>query len=143
MRPWSYILPVLAFLMPFSTFADDMASMPMSTATATSTTQTLTLKGTLVDTNCYLEEGDTGDDHGGDQGCGRACLKSGIPAGLLVGTKLYILITPCLDLMDYVGKTIEATGVLYGDNLFMPNKHKVFLVNADGSKKNLTIHKMM
>jgi len=89
-----------------------------------------TLKGTLVDTKCYLDGGDTGNDHGTMKACGTSCLKDGSPAGLLVGKKLYILIFPAPTFADYVGKTVEITGEVRQGNLI---PEKAFVV--EGGKK--------
>jgi hypothetical protein len=99
--------------------------------------QKTTLKGTLVDVACYLEEGDTGNDHGGMKACGTECLKGGSPAGLLVDKKLYIIVFPAPAFMDYVGKEVEMSGELYGDTNFIPSKAAV--VEKDGKKKNISL----
>src|SRR4029079_2180238 len=87
--------------------------------------KTVTLKGSLVDTSCFLKEGHDGDDHDNMKACGKDCLKDGIPAGLLVGKKLYVLIFPARVFANYVGKTIEITGELYGDDMLHPSKAEV------------------
>jgi hypothetical protein len=94
--------------------------------------KTITIRGTLVDTSCYFSDGQKGDDHGNMVSCGRDCLNSGIPAGVLVGDKVYILIFPSKVFADFVGKEVEIKGVLYGDNLIHPNK--ALLVDKSGKK---------
>ncbi|HET9870672.1 MAG TPA: hypothetical protein VFR02_09285 [bacterium] len=84
--------------------------------------KTVTLKGTLVDMACYFDDGDTGDDHMGMKGCGKACLKLGSPAGLLVDGQVYTLLFPSANFADYVGKTLEITGDLYGTDALIPAK---------------------
>ena len=89
-----------------------------------------TLTGILVDTKCYMEDGEKGNDHGTMKACGTSCLKDGSPAGLLVGKKLYILIFPAPTFADYVGKMVEVTGELRQGNLI---PEKAFVV--EGGKK--------
>lgn len=96
-----------------------------------------TLTGTLVDIACYLDDGDTGNDHGGMTACGTECLKGGSPAGLLVGKKLYILAFPAGVFANYVGQNMELTGTVYGDTNFIPVKAAV--VDKDGKKKDVNI----
>ena len=57
-------------------------------AAAYAAPKTSVWEGTLIDTNCYLKDHAlTGNDHMGVKGCGTACLKSGLPAGILTRTK--------------------------------------------------------
>lgn len=84
--------------------------------------KSVTLKGVLVDTNCYLKYGHDKDDHDSMKACGKACLKDGVPAGLLVDKKLYVIIFPASVFADYIGKTVEITGTLYGDSSLVPEK---------------------
>ncbi len=90
-----------------------------------SKTKTITVRGILVDTSCYFEERQTGDEHDGMAGCGKACLLSGEPAGVLVGDKVYVLIFPPKAFAEVVGKEVEITGEPYGDNLIHPQKAEV------------------
>lgn len=94
--------------------------------------KTVTLQGTLIDLSCYLNDGDKGNDHMGMKGCGTACLKQGSPAGLLVGDRIYYLIFPACNFADYVGKTVEVTGDLYGTDALIPAK--ATWVGTDGKK---------
>jgi hypothetical protein len=94
--------------------------------------KTLVVKGTLVDVNCYLKGGFTTDDHDGMLRCGRDCLQQGLPAGLLVDKKLYLLVFPGKVFADYVGKTLEVSGTLYDGSLLLPGKADV--VGKDGKK---------
>src|SRR6185369_13408191 len=86
----------------------------------------VTLKGTLVDTNCYLKDGHVTNDHDEMRACGRDCLKDGVPAGLLVDKQLYVLIFPGVVFKDCVGKTVEITGTVVQMNLLLPDKAFVF-----------------
>ena len=92
----------------------------------------VTVTGILVDTNCYLKDGHTTDDHDSMKKCGRDCLRDGLPAGVLVGKKLYVLIFPGSVFSDYAGKTIEVSGTQYGDDVLIPEKASV--VEKDGKK---------
>lgn len=96
-----------------------------------------TLTGTLVDVACYLDDGDTGNDHGGMKACGTECLKGGSPAGLLVGKKLYIVAFPASAFAEYVGQKLEMTGSVYGGTNLIPNKAAV--VDKDGKKKEINL----
>lgn len=98
-----------------------LADMPVD-STAAHTGQETTLKGILVDVNCYLKDGEKGDDHEDMKACGKACLNQGLPAGLLVGSKLYLLIFPGDSFKDAVGKTVEVKGMVYDGNLMVPSK---------------------
>ena len=128
-----WAVALMAGLMAASTagFAEDM-KMDQG-----SKTKKVTLTGTLVDVTCYLEEGDTGNDHGGMKGCGTECLNGGSPAGLLVDKDLYILAFPAPVFSKYVGKKVELTGDVYGTNNLMPTK--AFEIDKDGKKKTIDI----
>lgn len=115
---------------PMAGFADDMG---MDGGKA----KKVTLTGTLVDVTCYLEEGDTGNDHGGMKNCGTECLNGGSPAGLLVDKDLYVLAFPAPVFAKYVGKKVELTGDVYGANNLIPTK--AFEVEKDGTKKTIDI----
>ena len=84
--------------------------------------KTIRIRGTLVDTSCYFEEGQKSDDHDSMEACGKNCLLAGVPAGVLVDTKVYILIFPAKAFADLVGQVVEVKGESYGDNLVHPKK---------------------
>ena len=98
--------------------------------------KTLMITGILVDVNCYLKDGHKGDDHDAMKKCGRDCLKDGLPAGILVGKKLYMLVFPGPVFADYVGKTVEVTGEMYAENVMIPEKAWVL---EEGSKKAIKL----
>lgn len=98
---------------------------------------TVTVTGLLVDMACYLDDGDSGNDHMGMKKCGSECLKSGSPAGLLEGKKLYVLVFPAGAFADFVGKKVEVTGQLYGGTNLIPQKAAE--VGMDGQKKNINL----
>ncbi len=92
----------------------------------------VTLSGTLVDVNCYLKDGHTGDDHDSMKKCGRDCLNDGLPAGLLVGKMLYVIIFPGPVFADCVGKTVEVSGTVKNGSMLLPEK--AFVVEKDKKK---------
>ena len=102
--------------------------------------KTVTLKGTLVDTKCFLQDGEKGNDHEGMKACGTDCLKDGTPAGLLTDKGLYILVFPSPTFADYVGKTLEVTGKVYGKGNLVPDKASVV---EKGKKTAIKLKSMM
>lgn len=96
-----------------------------------------TLTGILVDVACYVDDKLIENDHMGMKACGTECLKSGSPAGLLVGKKLYILAFPASVFADYVGKQLELTGEVFSGNVLIPKK--AAQVGKDGKKKDINI----
>lgn len=110
--------------------------IPGTETDTTAKPRTVTLTGTLVDISCYVEDGYTGNDHGGMKGCGTECLNGGSPAGLLSGKKLYTLAFPAPAFKDYVGQTLEIAGKLYLGDQLVPRK--VFVVK-DGKKTEVNI----
>lgn len=72
-------------------------------------------QGTLVDSNCYLKDHAlTGNDHMGVKQCGTACLKTGLPAGILTSAKqFHVLVAPAPALAPYVGDPVRVTGTLH------------------------------
>jgi hypothetical protein len=92
--------------------------------------------GMLVDAYCYMKEGDVTETHVNLKSCGTECLKEGLPAGVLMGGKLYVLIFPGTVFMNYLYKQIEVTGELYGDSDLVPLKAAVIV---DGQKKNIKL----
>lgn len=77
--------------------------------------KSVVLQGTLVDSNCYLKDNAlTGNDHMGVKQCGTACLKMGLPAGILTRTKqFHVLVAPAPALAPYVGDPVRVTGTLH------------------------------
>ena len=74
----------------------------------------VTLEGTLVSSACYLgsDSHPTGNDMGGQKGCGSRCLTQGDPAGLVTKEKqFHILVAPSLKLAPYVGQEVRVTGI--------------------------------
>src|SRR5581483_1235450 len=100
-------------------------------------TKNSTLKGTLVDVACYVDDHLTENDHMGMKKCGTECLKGGSPAGLLVGKKLYILAFPASAFADYVGQQVVITATDYGNNNLIPLTADA--IEKDGKKKKINI----
>lgn len=84
----------------------------------------VTVKGEVVDTFCYSAMGAGGAGHAT---CGKKCVSSGIPVGLVEGKKMYILL-PDKDasplpkaITDNMGKEVTVTGtvVASGGNTFL------------------------
>jgi len=126
-------LKKLALILSFTLLSASMAmAQDKPSPQDDSKGKTLMIRGTLVDTSCYFEEGQKGDEHDDMASCGKDCLGSGVPAGVLVGDKVYILIFPAKAFEDYVGKTVEIKGQPYGDNLIHPLKAAV--VEKGGKK---------
>ena len=80
-------------------------------------TPAVTVKGQIIDTYCYVANGEQGEDHAAH--CGMGCVKNGVPVGLLEGKKVYILLgsgegkgVP-QELKEKVGKTVTITGHAY------------------------------
>lgn len=83
--------------------------------------KTVTVKGILLDMKCYTSMGMTSRKHG--MTCGKSCLESGIPAGILVGKTAWTLACPSKPLADYVGDKVKVTGTAYAkDHIFIPTK---------------------
>lgn len=73
---------------------------------------TVTLTGEVVDLHCYTARGAHGEEHAG---CSNACISRDVPAGLLVGDTLYLLLNekPIAvkeKVAGMAGKTVKATG---------------------------------
>ena len=74
--------------------------------------ETVTLTGEVVDLHCYTARGAHGEEHAG---CSNACISRDVPAGLLVGDTLYLLLNekPVAvkeKVAGLAGKTVKATG---------------------------------
>jgi ABC-type oligopeptide transport system substrate-binding subunit len=90
----------------------------------------MTYSGTLVDSKCYLNHGQTANDHGANKNCGTLCLKGGTPGGLLTSDKkFYALLAPSIALAPYVGQEIRVSGSMVNGSI---NVSKVE-VNQNGS----------
>lgn len=89
--------------------------------------------GTLVDAKCWsMDHKNVGDKHGDMEGCGKACLSSGLPAGLLVGHRLYVLAADPKALADHVGQKAKVEGEAKGEILIPSSTIKV--TGADGKE---------
>ncbi len=84
----------------------------------------VTVKGQLLDMNCYSALGAKGRTHG--RTCGKKCLRSGAPAGILVHGKAWILDANPRPLAPYVGMMIEVMGKCdANDHMLLPTMIKV------------------
>lgn len=71
--------------------------------------------GEVIDVACHSSKGAHGAGH---TECGTACVKNGLPVGLLVGDTTYLLVSSDhkplnATLADHVGHTITVTGDKY------------------------------
>jgi hypothetical protein len=81
-----------------------MAAMEMKASTWT---------GEIIDVTCHTAKGAAGEDHA--KSCGSACVKNGLPVGLLVDGTTYILVgeheKPLnAELAEHVGHKVTVTG---------------------------------
>lgn len=93
---------------------------------AKTTDQSLT--GEVVCLSCYLGHGAMGEDHAA---CAKQCFKKGMPVGLKVGDKLYLVVGEHHDtandiLVPYAGKQVMVTGhVFEQDGMSMVKVEKI------------------
>jgi hypothetical protein len=95
-----------------------LASLLLLLATALfAADKPVTIKGEVVDTLCYASMGAGGEGHAK---CGIACLKAGMPAGLVDSSKkMYILLPPKDEtplpagILTKAGKVVSVTGHVY------------------------------
>ncbi len=92
-----------------------VAWVVVAAATLFAAPKTTVWQGTLVDSNCYLKDHAlTGNDHMGVKQCGTACLKTGLPAGILTRSKqFHVLVAPSIALAPYVGDQVRVTGTMH------------------------------
>src|SRR5579864_7427308 len=92
--------------------------------------------GTLVDSKCYLDHGQTANDHGPNKNCGTLCLKGGTPGALLTSDKkFYPILAPSTALAPYVGQEIRVTGSMVSGSI---NATKVE-VNQNGNWQDIKL----
>jgi hypothetical protein len=77
-------------------------------------TSTGTLTGEIVDITCLMDHGSRGASH---SACAQKCIAKGLPVGLLVGDKLYLVIlgshdSPNETLAPLAGKMVTMTGAI-------------------------------
>ena len=86
--------------------------------------KTVTVKGQLLDMNCYSAHGTKGRAHG--RVCGKKCLLSGAPAGILVHGHAWTLDANPKPLAPYVGMMIRVKGQCNTrDHVLLPTMIKV------------------
>lgn len=88
--------------------AASFLAIATTTVAAPAATRPVTVQGQLLDVTCYSAQHALGRAHGST--CGKACLKSGLPAGVLVHGHAFILLTNPRPLADYVGLTVKVVG---------------------------------
>ncbi|NNM84420.1 MAG: hypothetical protein HKL96_01485 [Phycisphaerales bacterium] len=82
--------------------------MASTVSFAKATLKMVTVKGEILDMKCFSTVGATGRKHG--KGCGKMCLNSGLPAGILVHGRAWTLVVDPHVLADYVGDKAKVTG---------------------------------
>lgn len=86
-----------------------LVALPLNAAMAGAPVlKKLTAKGELLDMACYSTMNMTGRAHG--KTCGKKCLASGLPAGILLNGQAYTLLTNPKPLAKYVGVQIKVVG---------------------------------
>jgi hypothetical protein len=96
----------------------------IASAGAFASLKTVTVKGQLLDLNCYSAAGLKGRSHG--RTCGKKCLLSGAPAGILVHGHVWTLDANPRPLAPYVGMIIRVMGKCNtSDHVLMPVQIKV------------------
>jgi type 1 fimbria pilin len=82
-----------------------------------------TVEGELIDTNCYTKGDAKGEGH---KDCANKCMKSGIPAAVLVDGKAWTLTTNPAPLAQYAAETVRVTGTVNEDTqTIAPDKIEV------------------
>jgi hypothetical protein len=83
-------------------------------ASAQKATDTLTVKGEVLDMNCYMDHGAHGAKH---TECASTCLKNGGPVGILTANgKVYLIVAnhsnedPYDEVKKHPGETIQISG---------------------------------
>ena len=90
---------------------------PRHAQNATLPPEVVTLRGEVVALGCYLRQGARGPEH---RPCAAACLKRGMPAGLLTDTGELLLLLPepdaALDLPSFAAEACEVEGTVVRRN---------------------------
>jgi hypothetical protein len=108
----------------FSVIVGCLSIGAMSASALAVPLKSVMVKGQLLDMNCYSALGATGRGHG--KMCGRKCLLSGAPAGILVHGRAWVLDVNPKPLAPYVGLMIEAKGnENTKDHVLLPTMIKV------------------
>jgi hypothetical protein len=84
-----------------------LAAGVVTTVWAQGKAEDKTVEGELVDMSCFAKGGAKGDKHAA---CGEKCLKSGVPAGILIDGKVMTIATNPVPLAQYAGRTIRIEG---------------------------------
>jgi hypothetical protein len=94
-----------------------LISMFILTLASTALTQTKTIRGEVIDVECYVADGGKGESH---KQCAIACIKNGQPAGILEEKtgKIYLVVTEdhathsSDKIMPYIAKMVEVDGTV-------------------------------
>jgi hypothetical protein len=100
---------------------ENHAAAPAAKAAApAASAKKTTLTGEIVDTGCYLGQGERGPKH---QQCAQLCIRQGMPMGLLTAAgDLYLVVPPhskteaYKKLQDWAGLNVEITGTVMERN---------------------------
>jgi hypothetical protein len=112
-----------------------ISSLGMVAAVGAADSEGKAVQGELIDTYCYSSGGAKGEGHAK---CATKCMNSGIPAGILVDGKVWILGTNPKPLAKYAAKTIRVTGEMDADtHMILP---KTIEVQEDGKWEPVKMH---
>jgi hypothetical protein len=99
---------------------ENHAAAPAAKAAPAASAKKTTLTGEIVDTGCYLGQGERGPKH---QQCAQLCIRQGMPMGLLTAAgDLYLVVPPhskteaYKKLQDWAGLDVEITGTVMERN---------------------------
>ncbi len=88
--------------------------------------KSITVAGTLVDTRCFSKNRSwSGNDHGAVKGCATACAKMGIPAAVLSGDEMFVVVAPAPILAEHMAKQVRMTGTEVQSGMVVPAKLEV------------------
>lgn len=127
------LVGVLSLSLAASAFAAEEKKEEPKKQEAKKEAKKKTYEGTIVDVKCYtLDHKNIGDKHGDMDGCGKACLGNGLPAGLVEGKHLYVLAADPKSLADHVGQKAKVEGDVK-DNILIPSS-TFKITGADGKE---------
>ena len=113
----------LSLLLALDAFAHEGHAMHAAKGAAAkgmAANKAVTIQGEVVDSGCYLSNGERGPDH---KECATKCISTGMPMGLLTaGDKFYLLTPnhmnadPYNSLKDMAAATVAVTGKVFTRN---------------------------
>jgi hypothetical protein len=94
-----------------------LAGMFLFTLATTALTQTQSIRGEVIDVECYVAQGAKGESH---KQCAIACIKGGQPAGIREENtgKIYLVVTedhatpPSEKIMPFIAKMVVVDGTV-------------------------------